>query len=153
MRDGVRALDAAVDAFPRRFSKLRLMVDVEQFVGLRRVQIEAVAADKLERVPRLRVVARRDRDAARGPQGFDGELQTRRRADAEVNHLAARCEQASEHRRVNHWPRGARVAADEDAPGVEVATEGLREPDRQFRREGLADDPAHAADADLERVH
>src|SRR2546423_1129682 len=45
------------------------------------------------------------------------------------------------------------VAADEHAPRIEVGAESLREPHDQLRREGLADDAAHAADAYLERVH
>src|SRR5205085_7827721 len=117
------------------------------------VEVEAVAAHELEGVPGFGVVPRRDRDAAVGAEPFDGELQARRRADAEVNDLAAGGQKPREHRRAGHRPRRARVAADEYAAGVEVAAEALREPHDQLRREGLADDAAHAAASYFERVH
>src|SRR5947209_3169692 len=149
----VARFNLAPYSLPSRFRELRLMKDVEQFIGLRRVQVEAVATHELQCVPRLRVVPRRDRDAAVGIHPLDRELQARRRTDAEVNRFAARGEKTGEHSRARHRPRRARVAADEYAARVEVRAEPLREADDQLRREGFADDAAHSADADFERVH
>src|SRR5689334_9331189 len=117
------------------------MKDVQKLVGLQGVQVEPVRANELERVPGLRIVARRDRDSAFGFEPTDRELKARRRADAEVNHLAARREQSRKNGRANHRPRGPRVAADEYPARVEVRPERLREAYRKLRREGLADEP------------
>src|SRR5438067_13764701 len=97
MRDGVSLFDSASDALPGGFGELGLVEDVEQFVGLRRVEVEAVAAHELERVPGFGVVSGCYRDAAVGTRPLDGELQARRRADAEVERLAARGQKAREH--------------------------------------------------------
>src|SRR5205085_1363135 len=153
MSYGISLFDSASDALPSGFGELALVEDVEQFVGLRRVEVESVCANELERVPRLRVVPRGYRNAAIGARPLDCELQARRRADAEVKGFTSRGEKAREHCGARHRPRRARVAADEHASRIEVSAEGLREADDQLRREGLADDAAHAADAYLERVH
>ena len=153
MSYGISLFDSASDALPSGFGELGLVEDVEQFVGLRRVEVESVCANELERVPRLRVVPCGYRDAAVGARPLDCELQARRRADAEVNDFAAGGEQPREHGGARHRPRRARVAADEYAPGIQVSAEGLREADDQLRRESFADRSAHATDADFKRVH
>jgi hypothetical protein len=67
VRDGIRVLNTALDAFPSGLGELPLVIDVQQLVCLHRIQVEAVCADELQRVPGLRVVASRNRDAALCP--------------------------------------------------------------------------------------
>ena len=50
---------AGADAIPRGLLEFALMHDVEQFLRLGGVEVQAVAADELERVPRRRGCARR----------------------------------------------------------------------------------------------
>ena len=144
---------AGADAVPRRLLELALVDDVEQFLRLGGVEVQAVAADELERVPRRRIVAAGDGHAALRAEPADGELQRGRRRDAEIDHLAAGREQPGDDGRLDHRPRRSRVAADEDAARVEIRPEGLGKRDDELGCQGFADDAADAADADLERTH
>src|SRR2546423_2882542 len=113
MRYRVALDDAASYALPTGLRELALMEDVQKLVGLQGVEVEAVAAHELERVPGLRVVPGGYRDSAVRAEPLDRELKARRRTDAQVYGLATRSEQARENGRAHHRPRRARVAADE----------------------------------------
>ena len=153
VRDGVLLGDAGADAIPRGLLVLALVDDVEQFLRLRRIQVQAVAAHELERVPGRRIVAAGDGHAALRAEPADGKLERGRRRDAEIDYLAAGREQPRDDRRLDHRPRRARVAAHQDAARVEICPEGLGKRDDEFGCQGFADNAADAADADLERTH
>jgi hypothetical protein len=151
--DRILLEDAGRDAVPADARDRALVEEIEQLLALDRAEVEAVAAHELERVPLGRVVAAGDRDAPARPEPRHGELQARRRADAEVAHLAADREQARGDRRLQHRAGGPGVAADEHPPPVDVGAESLGEAHDQLRGERLADHPAHAGDPDLEGLH
>src|SRR5215468_4730731 len=94
-----------------------------------------------------------DRNAARRVETHDRELHGRRGTDSQVDGLAAGGEQPGHHRRTDHRPRRARVAADQNATAAQISADRLREGDGQFGREGFAYNAANASNADLQRFH
>src|SRR5688500_10310872 len=82
--DRVCSLDCLPDRVPRRFRKFTLMKNVEQFFALRWVEIEPVAANKLQRVPLPRIVTGSDRNPTVSLEPLNRQLHARRWTDAEV---------------------------------------------------------------------
>src|SRR5437764_6602609 len=126
------------------------MIDVEELTRLCGGEEEARGVYELERVPLRGVVARGDCQPAARAATTHEQLHGRDGADVEVNDAAARREKAGDDRLPDHLAGGARVAPDDDCAGAHVSPERLREARQKRRRQRLADDAAHAADADLE---
>ncbi len=57
-------LNGGLDLVPRRLGKFTLMENVQKLLGLLRIQIEAVAANKLQRIPLRRIVTGRNGDTS-----------------------------------------------------------------------------------------
>src|SRR5258708_25033816 len=149
MFDRILMLNRTLDLVTGSLGKLALVEYVQELFGLHRIKVEAVAAHKLQRVPVRWIVTRGDSDAPLGFEPGDCQLQTRCRANAQIDYLAAGGEQSRHHRGADHWPRGAGVATNKNASAIEVGTERLRESHPNFRRECLTDNSAHTCDANF----
>src|ERR1043166_2270406 len=79
-------------------------------------RLSLARAQELERVPRRRVVARREDDAARGLQLLDRELRGGRGGEADVHDVTTGGVDARACREPDHGPGHARIAADDAGP-------------------------------------
>ena len=111
-------------------------------------QNRAVGAEQLHAVPRRRVVARGDLDAAGRVELANRESHGRCRRDAKIVDLAAARFQPRDDGVTQHLPAGSRIARQHDAATLEIAAKRLRKRDRRHRGKPRADDAANARDAD-----
>src|SRR5205085_2306966 len=118
-----------------------------------RFGVEKLAArgEELERVPLGGIVAGGEDDPARRVQDFDGELGGGRGRQPDVDQIAAGSGEPGGDGLEHHWTRLAGVAADDHRPVAETARERRTEAREHRRGERIADDAAHAGDADHER--
>ena len=95
--DRVLMLDGGLDLFPRRLGKLSLMVNVQKLVGLLRIQIEAVAAYKLQGIPLRRIVTGRNGDTSIRFEPGHRQLETGSGTNVEIDDLTTGREQSGYH--------------------------------------------------------
>src|SRR6266446_10343284 len=98
-----------MNAVPSGLGEFGLVKDVQELVRLHRVQIEAIAPDELQGVPRFRVVTRCNRDSTFRLKLANGYLKARSWAHPQINYLATGGEKAGHDSRKNHWTRGSCV--------------------------------------------
>ena len=138
-----------VDLIPFGLSKLSLVENVQELLGLHGVQVKTIATHKLQRVPLRRIVTGGNSDTAIGLKPVHRQLQTRCGANAEIDHLTTSSQQSCDDGRTDHWTRGSRIPADEYPAAVEISGKRLRKAGGHFRRECLADDATHTGNANL----
>ena len=83
-------LDGGLDPVPRGLGKLSLMENVQKLFGLPGIQIKTIVADKLQRIPWLRIVAGRDGNSSVSLEPGHSQLQAGCWTNAEINYLATR---------------------------------------------------------------
>ena len=92
--DRVLMFDGGLDFVPRSLGKFSLMVNVQKLFGLLRIQIQAVAANKLQRIPLRRIVTSSDSHSSVGLEPGHGQLQAGCRTNSKVDYLATRGQQS-----------------------------------------------------------
>ena len=130
-------------------AEFALMIKVQELAAFVAVEEQAFGVEELEGVVFGRIVGGGDGDAAAGAGGADVDLDGGGGEDADVDDFAAGGEQAAGDGVVQHFAAGAGVAADDDASGADVGTEGLGEGAGEAGREEIADHAADAGDADF----
>src|SRR5437899_1113962 len=103
MFDWILILNRTADLVPDGLGKLALMEYVQELFGLHRIEIKAVAAHKLQRVPVRWIVTCGDSDAPVSFEPGDCQLQTRCRANAQIDYLRTGGEQSRHYRGADHW--------------------------------------------------
>ncbi len=85
-----------------------------------------------------------------GPMMTDQQLNGRHGTHADIENAAAAREQARDNCLFDHFPRGARIATDDDRARADIGAEGLRKTRQQGWRQRLANHSAYTGDADFE---
>ena len=128
---------------------IALVINIEQFTRLTRIEKKTVRTDELQRVPLRGIVTRSDRDS---PVRFSTphlQLHCRHRNDTDVDDAAAARKDSGDHRVFDHLAGRARIATDYDRPRSGVRAERLRETRQQPRCQRLTDHATHTRDTDF----
>ena len=106
---------------PRRTATGAALEQSLHFASLGGAEDAAIGTEQFQSIPRRRIMAGGDLDAAGRLQSPHGQTDGRRRRDAEIVDLAAGRGQSGQYRMTQHDAAGPAIAADDDASAAGVA--------------------------------
>ena len=120
------------------------MIHIEQLLCACFAQEKAFALDKLEGVPRRRIMAGCDDDPATRPEMAGKNQRRRGRHDSGKQGFTANALEPGNDGALDHHAGGSRITANDHGATAHEGAEGLRKGRRHLRREGVANHSTHA---------